>query len=71
MHSVVSLDLATFQTPLAIFIYFFQKAPSDKSLGFSQTLFSFWDSAVLPRECDVLHPQRARTHAHLSVLDCV
>ncbi len=27
-----------------------QKVPSDKSLGFAQPLFSFWDSLVLPRE---------------------
>ncbi len=40
---------------------FSKKAPSNKSLGFAQTLFSFWDSLVLPREREVLLSQRAHT----------
>ncbi len=60
MHSVA--NLATSQTPLATFPPPLQK--SDKSLGFAQTLFSFWDLLVLPRE--VLLSQRAHTPLSLS-----
>ncbi len=42
--------LPTLQTPLATFFPLFKKVPSGKSLGFAQTLFSFWDSLVMPRE---------------------
>ncbi len=53
MHSVA--NLATLQTPLATSL---QKS--------TQTLFSFWDSPVLPRECEVLLSQRMHTSLSLS-----
>ncbi len=56
MHSVA--NLATSQTPLPTFF------PFKKS---GQTLFSFWDSPVLPREREVLLSQRAHTSLSLSV----
>ncbi len=59
MHSVA--NLATLQTPIVTFFPLFKKAPSDKSLGFAQTLFSFWDSLVLLHKRKVLLSQRART----------
>ncbi len=65
IHSVA--NLATLQTPLATFIPLVKKVPSDKSLGFAQALFSFWDSLVLPHEREVLLSQHARTPLSLSL----
>ncbi len=59
-------QLSDFADPFSNFFFPFKKAPSDKSLGFAQTLFSLWDSPVLPRE--VLNSQRAHTPLSLRLL---
>ncbi len=55
MHSVA--NLATLQTPLVTFSL--QKS--------AQTLFSFWESPVLPHEREVLLSTRVHTHISLSL----
>ncbi len=59
MHSVA--NLATLQTSLPLFSPLFKNVARDKSLGFAQTVFSFWDSLVLA------FPARAHLSLSLSV----